>query len=250
MKWLCCPGAYGSIENFKVQLAPFVKEFEGDNVEFHFTQGENTCEPPPGFDEYFGPGPHYRFMNYDGLRDNDVLERIRDFPEGEVPEDVLRELFPSEDKATFVQKSVSDALAALYRTVEKYGPFDGIIGYSEGTVIAGTLILDEKRRLEEEGRERQFKQAIFFNGWPPMQPKDGTVVLSDQSEQVIDIPTLHCVGADDPYLHGAMALYNVCDEDTAILFDHGKGHTIPRDTQTLKELGDSIRNMETADFDI
>ena len=50
------------------------------------------------------------------------------------------------------------------------------------------------------------------------------------------------VGSLDPYLHGSMALYNVCDPDTAYLFDHAKGHTLPRDKDTVKELGDVVRD--------
>lgn len=51
------------------------------------------------------------------------------------------------------------------------------------------------------------------------------------------------VGSLDPYLAGSIALYNVCDMDTAYLFDHAKGHTLPRDKGTVKELGDIIRNV-------
>jgi hypothetical protein len=40
-----------------------------------------------------------------------------------------------------------------------------------------------------------------------------------------------------------MALYNICDMDNAYLFDHGKGHTLPRDRDTVGELGDIIRAM-------
>jgi hypothetical protein len=103
--------------------------------------------------------------------------------------------------------------------------------------------MDELRRLELEGRPRQIKRAVFFAGWPPLRPDTKEIVMADRCEEVVDVPTLHCVGADDPYLAGAMALYNVCDEDTAILFDHGKGHTIPRDAQTLRELGEAVRGM-------
>lgn len=42
-----------------------------------------------------------------------------------------------------------------------------------------------------------------------------------------------------------MALYNVCDLDTAVLFDHAKGHTLPRDKETIKELVDVIRDAVT-----
>ena len=51
------------------------------------------------------------------------------------------------------------------------------------------------------------------------------------------------VGSLDPYLDGSMALYNVSDPDTAILFDHAKGHTLPRDKDTVKELCDVVRDM-------
>ena len=57
------------------------------------------------------------------------------------------------------------------------------------------------------------------------------------------------VGSLDPYLAGSMALYNVCDPDTAYLFDHAKGHTLPRDKHTVKELGDVIR-LGIADLEL
>jgi hypothetical protein len=142
-----------------------------------------------------------------------------------------------------IRDSVRTALNSLYKTMEEHGPFDGLCAYSEGTVVAGTLIMDEARRQQEEGRPRQIKRAVFFAGWPPLNLESNNMVLADNCEDLIDLPTLHCVGADDPYLQGAMALFNVCDQDEAILFDHGKGHTIPRDAQTLKELGDGVRNL-------
>lgn len=40
-----------------------------------------------------------------------------------------------------------------------------------------------------------------------------------------------------------MALFGVCDDDTAVLFDHGKGHTVPRDAQTIQELAEVIKGV-------
>lgn len=65
-------------------------------------------------------------------------------------------------------------------------------------------------------------------------------VLADESEDVVDVPSLHVVGCNDPYILGAMALFNICDEDTAELFDHGKGHTVPRDRRSINSLCDAI----------
>ncbi|KAE9366808.1 hypothetical protein N431DRAFT_350052 [Stipitochalara longipes BDJ] len=242
MRFLCLPGAYGSAKNFEVQLAPFCKELSSDgSTTFFFTQGTVECTPPPGFQDYFGPGPHYRFVDYDGIQGNDVLERVRDFPEGESPEDVMRELLPVGEEG--VRSSVRKALDIIYRTMDEHGPFDGICAYSEGTVMGGSLILDELRRYETEGRPRQIKMAVFFAGWPPLKPESDEILLVDTCEDFIDVPTLHCIGATDPYVQGARALFDVCDPDSAILFDHGKGHTIPRDAQTLKELSDAIRRL-------
>lgn len=53
------------------------------------------------------------------------------------------------------------------------------------------------------------------------------------------------VGSLDPYLAGSVALYNICDMDTAYIFDHAKGHTLPRDKETVRELGDIIRLMSS-----
>ena len=193
--------------------------------------------------DYFGPGPHYRFFAYDGIGKNDVLERVRDFPQGENAEAVLRELVPDGEAEASIAESVMNGLDNLYHILETHGPFDSIVAYSEGTVMAGTLIMDELRRFELEGRPRHIKQAVFFAGWPPLKPDTREILMADRCEVALDLPTLHCVGADDPYLAGGMALYNVCEEDKAILFDHGKGHIIPRDAKTLKELGNEVRRL-------
>ncbi|KAL1954583.1 hypothetical protein VTO42DRAFT_918 [Malbranchea cinnamomea] len=143
----------------------------------------------------------------------------------------------------------------------------GILGYSEGASLAATFVLEERRRWEEEGRPRRIKvrlfpihrgssrpiliyfwsfcclqYAIFFAGWPPVRFCEGAVqiVLADESEDIIDVPTCHIVGCNDPYIHGAIALFSMCDEDTATMFDHGKGHTVPRNERTIQELVSAI----------
>ncbi|KAG9247052.1 serine hydrolase FSH [Calycina marina] len=243
MKFLCLPGSFGSKVNYAVQLAPFVTELESDgSASFTLTQGTYQCVPPNGFAEFFGPPPYFRFIDYDGLQRSDTVERLRNFPDGATAEETLRELMPAKDEE-IVLDSVKVCFDTLYKTIEEEGPFDGILGYSEGATVASSLVLDEKRRFEEEGRPRSFKCAIFFAGWPPMRHNGRDLILADVDGEVIDIPTCHVIGAQDPYLQGSMALFNVCDAETAHLFDHGKGHTLPRDPRTLKELGDVVREM-------
>ena len=66
-------------------------------------------------------------------------------------------------------------------------------------------------------------------------------------QDVIDVPSLHIVGSSDPYILGAVALYNMCNQNSAVMFDHGKGHTVPRDSRTIQELCDSIDRLASYD---
>jgi len=132
-----------------------------------------------------------------------VLERIRNFPKGATAEDQMRELmrggassaplpdFDSDSGSLYPNESAQEALDYLYRIMEEEGPFDGIIGYSEGATIAATLLLHEQRAFERHGIEPMFKCALFFGGWPPMSPDLDMLVLADESELTITIPTCH-----------------------------------------------------------
>ncbi|KAI0130516.1 duf341 domain-containing protein [Xylariales sp. AK1849] len=240
MRFLCLPGAYGSAENFQVQLGPFVAEAERDVAQFTWTQGTYNATPPPGFEDYFGAGPLYRFFDYDGIDAFDILEKIRDFPPGNSAEDTMRLLMG--DNVSHTVDSVQNSLQILINIIDADPEIEGILGYSEGATTAASLILEERFRWEASGRPRRIKSAVFFAGWPPLSLSDGKVkiLLADESDAVIDIPTLHVVGCNDPYIMGAKALYNMCDEDCGELFDHGKGHTVPRDGRTISELCDAV----------
>ncbi|KAI1375072.1 serine hydrolase FSH [Hypoxylon crocopeplum] len=244
MKFLCLPGAYGSADKFQVQLAPLVNELlSDDSASFRFVDAPCEAVPPEGFEDFFGKPPYYRFIEPDEkeTQDTDVLSRIRDFPECDTSEDTMRELM-KEGVASSVL-STNRAIQYLFDIMDKEGPFEGIIGYSEGATVASTFLLAEQKRFEETGREPQIKCAVFFAGWPPLDPSTFAMVLSDESDLMINIHTCHIIGSLDPYVAGSMALYNTCEPDRAYIFDHGKGHTLPREKGVIKELGDVIRNM-------
>ena len=149
------------------------------------------------------------------------------------------------DDSAPLRQDVKRMLDDLYQTIEKEGPFYGVIGYSEGATVAATLLVDDLNRRKANGQEgSSFKCAIFISGWPALATEgDKTLLLSDEVGEIITVPTFHVVGAGDPYLVGSMALFSICDSDTAMMFDHGKGHMIPRDGVTVKELCDRLRGF-------
>jgi hypothetical protein len=168
------------------------KELESDgSASFHFIQGPYEVTPPSGYEEFFGGGPYYRFIvpSDPNADTTDVLERIRDFPQLATPEMTMRELMTYGVAKT--DDSARATLEYLYELMDKEGPFDGIVGYSEGATIAGTLLLHEQMRAENEGRTPMIKCALFFGGWPPITPTLDGIVLADDSDLMIDIPTCH-----------------------------------------------------------
>lgn len=98
-------------------------------------------------------------------------------------------------KREVVWKNYDQVMDILDKVIASDPDIHGIIGYSEGAAMASTYILDEERRYNETGRERRIKSAMFITGWPPMNPKDG-ILLADESDVMIDVPTLHVVGAN------------------------------------------------------
>lgn len=91
-----------------------------------------------------------------------------------------------------------------------------------------------------------FQFGIFFSGTPPLAIEpDGSLVakLADECNSAIDIPTFHVFGSNDPLMYSAVALYNVCNHETAMLWDHGLGHLVPRDADTVGELGDILHDV-------
>lgn len=85
-------------------------------MQFTWTQGEYEAEPPQGFEDYFGAGPLWRFINYDGTNTFDILERIRDFPEGTTPEETMRMLMG--ETPSYTIKSVQGAMGRLIEMID------------------------------------------------------------------------------------------------------------------------------------
>lgn len=194
---------------------------------------------PPEFAGFFGPPPNYTFMEANGPA---IQANMRDFPRRDTPEEAIKAAVQAAGDPSF--SCVTEVMDRLVGILDSNDDIGGVIGFSEGAQTAASLILEERRRESELGRIPRLKCAIMFGGWPPVHPVTGKVVTADDYYEVpITIPTCHVVGASDPFLDGSMALYNMCDPDTADLFDHGAGHLIPRKKQTADEIAVVVREM-------
>ncbi|KAL7623019.1 hypothetical protein AAE478_006698 [Parahypoxylon ruwenzoriense] len=257
MRFLCLPGAYGSAKNFGVQLGPFAKHMEQRGLaSFAYTQGAHEVDPPLGWENYFGSRPLYRFVDAAEGDAFEVVRRVRHIPRGLSPEATLR-LFKPDRPIEVDWTTFREALDRLFKTIDEDPEIDGLIGYSEGAMMAASICAEENRRWEESGTPRRIKAvnlpllsrqlAIFFAGTPPLVAEgDGfTAKLADENGTSINIPTFHVFGSNDPLVYSSVALYNACDQDAAQLYDHGLGHLVPRDADNVEQLGDTLADVIT-----
>ena len=149
----------------------------------------------------------------------------------------IEELFPSSEGyfAFYDPESAPTVLSALDdldEYVAKEGPFDGVMGFSQGAALAAMLMIRHYSSTNGKG-EGPFRFAIFICAAVPHREialRRGIVEFLDPvvDSQPIKVPTTNIVGARDPHIANAMTLSNLCQDRGKAVFDHGGGHEIPR----------------------
>lgn len=99
-------------------MAPFVSVIEKPGeIDFKWIDGAHNAYPPKGFENYFGAPPHYRFVNFDGIRAmDDTLEKIREMPDGLSAEESMRMLIGEEE--TYTAPAVLSTLGQLLELID------------------------------------------------------------------------------------------------------------------------------------
>lgn len=222
---------------------PLTYELERDGTaSFCFTQGYLDSTPPPGDPDFFGQPPYLRFYETPDLQEKlakGFTHEIR--PESYSEEDKVRDILPKEDFP--FPASIVAAIEHIYRFIAEEGPFEGIMGLSEGANVAATFLAADIKRCELEMTKSMFKAAVFFCGTPPFSFDGNRVLLSDEDGEVLRLHTYHVIGSRDPMLCTSMALYNLCESDKAALFDHGQGHQITWDPKATVKIIQDMREL-------
>ncbi|OAE29865.1 hypothetical protein AXG93_773s1030 [Marchantia polymorpha subsp. ruderalis] len=168
-----------------------------------------------------------------------------------------------------------ESLAYIMDFMEKNGPFDGVLGFSQGCTLAGCLVAVQQRpkaarNPAEALRVAKLKGAMtstpylsFFKKWeilgksaadlPPIRfyiaiagahlrdPGIHDVYLGSP----IDVPSLHFSGEKDP-LHEPSTFFLRYWKDPVVI-THPAGHTVPRlDETTEKTVVTFLKQFHTA----
>jgi predicted esterase len=152
-------------------------------------------------------------------------------------------------------KSVAD----LDNLLKEEGPFDGVIAFSQGAMLATTYILREaKLHPSKHYTDPAFKVAIFFSA---IQPVDSvllqetgleTVVKADGNHPLVRIPTAHFWGRNDksPWAKDAKEVAGLCDSEKRATYIHDGGHEVPggKDSNILYGVVHTVRRTIDASY--
>ncbi|PMD16305.1 hypothetical protein NA56DRAFT_708855 [Hyaloscypha hepaticicola] len=170
-KILCLHGAYTSGEIFRLQLGQLVTRLEKEqNLELHFLDGLVETECQEDMRSMFR-GPYYSWCSM--LSDNKLVD----------------------------YESAKQALDFVLDIIVEDGPFDGIMGFSQGAALALALLLRYATDHPLDPAYTICKFAIFFS----------CVGINEEQNQwdngnLLSIPSLHVFDKNDSMVSNSLGL--------------------------------------------
>lgn len=143
--------------------------------------------------------------------------------------------------------SVTRVLEYLDDIVNDKGPFDGILGFSQGASVACSYLLYLNH---QNGSCTPFRFAFLFSsgGFSEQHmeilaraslPAADTEAMS----QKLSIPSLHVYGTADELKTEAEAMTRMWESGSAMIETHAGGHVIPRDARSAARITSSAKTM-------
>ncbi|RYP06666.1 hypothetical protein DL765_009400 [Monosporascus sp. GIB2] len=134
------------------------------------------------------------------------------------------------------------AIDQLDKFVATEGPYDAVMGFSAGAVLAAIYILDKQSRRKGCG-EVPFRYAVFISS---ARSKEALTSLGmDPALGEIRIPTAHIWGMNDQIEPtGGAELSRLCDPNVAATLVHDGGHEFPREDHLVKAVHAIRRTLD------
>lgn len=134
-----------------------------------------------------------------------------------------------------VSIGLDDSLKLVSDTVQKEGPFDGILGFSQGASFVA-LVLQLGNKISGDFDEVRFRFAVLFCGFESRNSKHAF-------GGKIDLPTLHVVGSTDKVIpiDQATAFESLFTNLTRC--EHEGGHFIPSSGESKKKVIEFLKQF-------
>ncbi|CDH15670.1 related to Family of serine hydrolases 3 [Zygosaccharomyces bailii ISA1307] len=147
----------------------------------------------------------------------------------------------SQDKTDFdIEQHV---FSYLHDYVIENGPFEGIVGFSQGAAFAGYLLTNFNKLLNlTEENQPSFKFFVAFSGFR----LEAFHLQESYEEHLITVPSLHVLGEQDTVVTEArvLSLYNSCQKEDRILLRHPGGHFVPNSKKFVAQVCNWIQMID------
>lgn len=122
-----------------------------------------------------------------------------------------------------------DFLQNVFKTL---GPFDGVLGFSQGAAVAAALC--PFRHLSPTTGSVNFKFVVLCSGFPSPIPLHKEVMVGDSG---IDCPSLHIFGGRDRQIDmdKSEQLVKLFRRDECTVVKHSFGHIIPTKPEFIQQ---------------
>jgi len=132
-----------------------------------------------------------------------------------------------------------ESVDAVRKAFAEHGPFDGILGFSQGAAMTALLCGMRQQNLPENAW-LDFRFAILVSGFKPRAKE-----LSHNFEQPIEVPSLHIIGETDDKVAPAKSMDMLAGFASPVLYNHPGGHYIPSDATTRNALSEFVSKFAT-----
>ncbi len=139
----------------------------------------------------------------------------------------------------FRVSQLRDAYDFLYGVIRDRGPFDGVIGFSQGAVMSVALMLHHAATHPDAPPDDLFKFVVLFScPYLPDLDDDDDSGKPPITWGAIDVPSLHVCGeADDEWFEASKSTFaKNCRPGSATLVVHKGGHLVPTDPPTVNKV--------------
>ena len=129
---------------------------------------------------------------------------------------------------------LAEAFEHTYQFIAEKGPFDVVMGFSQGAALAAAMIAHHEKA--NPGATPVFRAAVFLCGAAPWESSGVELIVPQPDVFPITIPTAHVVGKLDPLYSQGLKLFGLCEPSKAVLYDHGSKHMVPFDMKNTVEI--------------
>ncbi|XP_061596843.1 esterase OVCA2 [Cololabis saira] len=131
---------------------------------------------------------------------------------------------------------LDESVAAVREAVKELGPFDGILGFSQGAAFVAMLCSLQEQQLEPEF---SFRFAILVAGFRSACKQHQTFYRAP-----LQIPSLHVFGLEDRVIPDSMSRELLpCFQDAQVLI-HAGGHFVPAASAHRQTYQDFLKRFQ------